>query len=90
MFFKHCRKKEVAVPSWGTETIRPNGNWSSMQYMCSHPSPSPLQFTGQCVTSTLGWLRSGQERSAAAPYSMNTDNTNPVKEKRRNPQLLLK
>lgn len=43
--------------------------------MLTNPSPSPLQFAGQCVTSTLRWLRSGQQSSSAAPCSLLTDKT---------------
>lgn len=41
-------------------------------------NPSPLQFQGQCVTSRL---RSGLESSKL--YSMLTNKTNPVKERRK-------
>ena len=47
-------------------------------------NPSPLQFPGQCVTSTLRRLTSGLESSKL--YSMLTNKTNPVKG--RNPQQL--
>lgn len=48
--------------------------------MCHHFNPSPLQFTGQCVISTLRRLKSGLESSML--FSMLTNKTNPVKEKK--------